>query len=242
MKTILPNVVPGPEIDVTLSHDPPLYAGTGLTLVCSVILDPNVDSGEKVITEWSWHQNIPEERYSVTPTSGVGNIFTGNLTISPLADQDDGTYTCTGTVKGIGISEHKEKSIIVLCESFREQLFIFNSQLLDTHLTLPVMFAVPYGAPERFEAEAGEREVVFSWLAPQALDTEIVITYTLSCSPSPSSLPQSLPQTELTVAGFSPNTSYSCSVHIVDRNGLGSGPHTDTTFETLEDCKTGCTI
>lgn len=230
LKTILSNVVPGPEIDVTLSHDPPLYAGTGLTLICSVILDPSVDSGEKVVTEWRGHQNIPAERYSVTPASRIGNIFTGNLTISPLADQDDGTYTCTGRVNDI--SEHKETSIIVLCKSFCEQL-----QLSDTHLILPAMFAVPYGAPEGFEAEAGEREVAFSWLAPLALDTEIVITYTLSCSPSPASLPQSLNQTTLTVAGFSPNTSYSCSVYIVDKNGLGSGPHNDTTFETLEDCK-----
>ena len=87
-------------MDVTLSHTAPLYAGTGLTLTCTVTLDPNVDNGERVMTEWSGLQDIPEERYSVTGASGSGSTYTDSLTISPLADQDDGTYTCTVTVIG----------------------------------------------------------------------------------------------------------------------------------------------
>ena len=87
-------------MDVTLSHTAPLYAGTGLTLTCTVTLDPNVDNGERVMTEWSGLQDIPEERYSVTGASGSGSTYTDSLTISPLADQDDGTYTCTVTVTG----------------------------------------------------------------------------------------------------------------------------------------------
>ena len=63
-------------------------------------LDPNVDNGEKIMTEWSGLQDIPEERYSVTGTSDSGSTYTGSLTINPLADQDDGTYTCTVTVTG----------------------------------------------------------------------------------------------------------------------------------------------
>ena len=87
-------------MDVTLSHTAPLYAGTGLTLTCTVTLDPNVDSGESVMTEWSGLQDIPEERYSVTGASSSGSTYTDSFTISPLADQDDGTYTCTMTVTG----------------------------------------------------------------------------------------------------------------------------------------------
>ena len=83
---------------VTLSHTPPLYSGISLTLTCTVTLDPNVDSGERVVTEWSGLQDIPEERYSVTAVRGSGSTYTGSLTISPLAYQDTGTYTCTGTV------------------------------------------------------------------------------------------------------------------------------------------------
>ena len=63
-------------------------------------LNSNVDSGESVETSWSGLQGLPQQRYSVTDASGFGGSYTGSLTISPLADQDDGTYTCTVTVTG----------------------------------------------------------------------------------------------------------------------------------------------
>ena len=84
-------------VDVTLSHNLPLYAGINLTLTCTVTVDHNVDHCEKIITKWSGLQDIPEERYSVTAAS----TYTGSLTISPLAYRDTGTYTCTGTVIGV---------------------------------------------------------------------------------------------------------------------------------------------
>ena len=59
-----------------------------------------MDNGELVMTEWNDLQDIPEERYSVIGASGSGSIYTGSLTIRPLADQDDGTYTCTVVVTG----------------------------------------------------------------------------------------------------------------------------------------------
>ena len=92
--------VPPPGVDVTVSRTAPLYAGTSLTLTCTMTLDPNVDNGERVMTEWSGPRDISGGRYSVTAASGSGSTYTGSLTISPLADQDDGTYTCTGTVTG----------------------------------------------------------------------------------------------------------------------------------------------
>ena len=92
--------VPVPEVTVTLSHTPPLYTGINLTLTCTVILDPNVDSSERVMTEWSGLQDIPEERYSVTAVNGSGSTYISSLTISPLAYQDTGIYTCTATVTG----------------------------------------------------------------------------------------------------------------------------------------------
>ena len=65
-------------------------------------LDSSLDNNESVVTEWSGLQSIPEYRYSVTDAMKVsGSSYTGSLTISPLADQDDdGTYTCTVTVTG----------------------------------------------------------------------------------------------------------------------------------------------
>ena len=91
---------------VTLNYTPPLYAGTGLTLTCTVTLDPNVDNGERVVTEWS---DLPGSSASGSGSSasgsgssasGSGSTYTDSLTISPLADLDDGTYTCTVTVTG----------------------------------------------------------------------------------------------------------------------------------------------
>ena len=93
-------LVPQPVVNVALNHTAPLYAGTNLTLTCTVTLDPNVNTNVSVMTEWSGLQDIPEERYSVTGASGSGSTYTDSLTISPLADQDDGTYTCTVTVTG----------------------------------------------------------------------------------------------------------------------------------------------
>ena len=85
-------------MEATANRTGPLYAGTGLTLTCTVTLDSNVDSGESVETSWSGPRAIPGERYSVTDASGSGGSYIDSLTISPLADQDDGTYTCTVTV------------------------------------------------------------------------------------------------------------------------------------------------
>ena len=88
-----------------------------------------------------------------------------------------------------------------------------------------------------FVAVAGEREVMFSWSPPPVTQQNGVISsYTLSCSPSPSSLPQFPTQSgSLTVIGFSPNTLYSCS--LTANNIQGSGPPTSHTFTTQKDSK-----
>ena len=136
-------------MDVTLSHTAPLYAGTGLTLTCTVTLDPNVDNGERVMTEWSGLQNIPEERYSVTGASGSGSTYTDSLTISPLADQDDGTYTCTVTVTGVAnvqlATASDDVTIIVMgaCTLCIACTCIFTIIPLSTALPAPVVSISP---------------------------------------------------------------------------------------------------
>ena len=96
--------------------------------------------------------------------------------------------------------------------------------------------SVPTGAPEMFVAVAGKRQVVFSWSPPPPNQQNGVITnYTLSCSPSPSSLPQSPSQSgSLSVTGFSPNTPYSFS--LVATNSQGSGSPVAISFSTQQDC------
>ena len=88
-----------------------------------------------------------------------------------------------------------------------------------------------------FAAEISQRQVIFSWSPPLVAQRNgLIISYTLSCSPSPTSLPQFPSQSGLLmVTGFSPDTSYSCSV--VANNSLGSGPPAHTTFTTIQDCK-----
>ena len=93
--------VPQPVVTISHSNTGTLYAGTSFTLTCTVILDSSVDNSERVVTRWSDIRSIPSDRYSVTDAiRKSGSIYSGSLTISPLADQDDGTYTCTVTVTG----------------------------------------------------------------------------------------------------------------------------------------------
>ena len=99
------------------------------------------------------------------------------------------------------------------------------------------------GVPEEFEVEAGQRQVVFTWSPPPATQhSESITNYTLSCSPSPSFLPQppSSQSGSLTATGFSPNTLYSCS--LTANNNRGTGPPAITSFTTLEDCKRRSTL
>ena len=100
-----------------------------------------------------------------------------------------------------------------------------------------VIFIVPMSSPGMFEAVAGQRQVVFSWSPPPVTQYNGFITScTLSCSPSPSSLPQSPSQSgPLTVAGFSSDTTYSCSV--AANTDLVSGPPAHTNVTTLQDCE-----
>ena len=82
-------------------HITPLYVGSSLTLTCTVTLDPNVDNNETVTTTWSGPSNITGERHLVSATSSSGirqYTYTSSLRISPLTDQDNGIYTCTGIV------------------------------------------------------------------------------------------------------------------------------------------------
>ena len=89
-----------PDVDITLSRTAPLYTGGSLTLTCSVILDRNVDNGMRVVIEWSGPRDISGDRYSTIVTNGSGTTYTSSLTIRPLTDLDDGTYTCTVTITG----------------------------------------------------------------------------------------------------------------------------------------------
>ena len=90
--------VPAPDVVVTASNTTPLYAGSSLTLICTVTLNPNVDNDENVTISWSGPNCISGESYINAIESG--GVFTNNLTFTSLVDENNGTYTCTGIVTG----------------------------------------------------------------------------------------------------------------------------------------------
>ena len=88
-------------MSVSLGQTGPLFAGTNLTICCTVTLDPSVNNNERVTTHWTGLDHIPPERYTESPVTRESDDHTGRLTISPLADEDSSTtVTCTGTVTG----------------------------------------------------------------------------------------------------------------------------------------------
>ena len=88
-------------MEISANYSGTYFAGIGLTLTCTVTLDPNVDSSENVLISWSGPRHIPGERYLVIEASGFGQTHSGGLIISPLAKgEDDGQYTCNITVGG----------------------------------------------------------------------------------------------------------------------------------------------
>ena len=94
--------VPQPDVVINISPTGSLYAGTSLTLTCTMTLDPTVNDNEYINIEWSGHQSISEDRYTVSDVMrGSGSNYTATLIISPLAVQDDDVMiTCTVTVTG----------------------------------------------------------------------------------------------------------------------------------------------
>lgn len=93
--------VPIPYVELYTNHSGPFYIGTGLELICSVKLNPYVDSNESIIIAWSGPSEMIGERYSFTPVSGSGENYTSTLIISSLVEgEDSGQYTCNVTITG----------------------------------------------------------------------------------------------------------------------------------------------
>ena len=95
------NAVPQPSVDINSDRAGILYAGTSLTLTCTVSLDSSVDTPADINIVWSGPRAIPGEWYTVTGVSGSQSPYSGSLSITPLEEgRDDGEYSCTVTVGG----------------------------------------------------------------------------------------------------------------------------------------------
>ena len=98
----------------------------------------------------------------------------------------------------------------------------------------------PTGPPQTFTVSPGVRNMTFSWSPPAPTERNGVITgYSLSCVPEAGggntiSMQYTVAGT-FTLGGFTPFTSYNCSISA--SNSRGSGPMIFYINTTLEACK-----
>ena len=89
--------VPPPDVAVSLNRTGPLYAGTDLTISCTVTLDQSVNNNETVSIHWN--VEMGDHYILINDVKKVSeNNYSSSLTISPLTDQDSDSYICNGTV------------------------------------------------------------------------------------------------------------------------------------------------
>ena len=121
----------------------------------------------------------------------------------------------------------------ILCSLMTIIIMVIRFDILHychLHLILNILLPVPVN----FQAAVGEREVTFSW-SPSSGSVSI-IGYIVTCTPSPATLPQYFSQSGAhRVSGFSPQTSYNCSVAAYTSQTVG--PSATVMFTTEEDSK-----
>ena len=97
--------VPVPDVVTTSSRTTLLYAGTSVTLTCTMTLHPNVDNGESVVMKWTVPSSSKRNQYLDTSVHTSGKTYTHNITISPLLIRYSGRYVCSVIVTGRNINE-----------------------------------------------------------------------------------------------------------------------------------------
>ena len=81
---------------VSLNRTGPLYAGTDLTISCTVTLDQSVNNNETVSIHWNVEMG---DYYIINDVMKVSeNNYSSSLTIGPLTNKDSDSYICNGTV------------------------------------------------------------------------------------------------------------------------------------------------
>ena len=94
--------VPQPTVSITLSHTGVLYAGTPLTLTCSIQLNPAVDTTVMVTRMWRGPgSQVVSNSSRVTVSNLVersDNLYETTIEFIPLNTTDSGTYECEATV------------------------------------------------------------------------------------------------------------------------------------------------
>ena len=135
--------------------------------------------------------------------------------------------------------QYKVRILVLECADFGRHSkgckieFIMDVSML--HFSSPA----PTGPPLNFLVTAGARSMIFSWAPPNATQRNGLITgYSLSCTPLTAGGDISMQYTQdgtFTLGGFTPFTTYSCSIFAINRQG--NGPVASMSIITLETCK-----
>ena len=104
VNSVLP--VPAPVVSAFHAEGATAFAGSQLTLICSIVLDSTLFSllGDLVVTSvWTGPGSAILSiggRITVSPASrqGLSTSFTSQVLFNTLRTSDDGTYTCKATV------------------------------------------------------------------------------------------------------------------------------------------------
>ena len=93
--------VPTPSVNVAVP-DGTLYAGTNVTLNCTIQLDGAIDTGVGVTVEWTGPNGVTvlstDGLITVSDVTGSNTTYQSTVTFTPLISNDNGTYTCNATV------------------------------------------------------------------------------------------------------------------------------------------------
>ena len=108
-------IVPPPDVAVSLNRSGPLYAGTDLTISCTVTLDQSVNNNETVSIHWNGTEEMQEQFVgsSTVSTFPYSYMYTSFLTISPLTAGDGTVVNCTGTITGVVDEEINNSNSVI---------------------------------------------------------------------------------------------------------------------------------
>ena len=115
--TCLPFSVPRPTVTTAVAPADVLLIGSSVVLTCTATLDPHVDSLSSVTIAWVGPRPFSGGQDSIVE-SGFGLNYNSTLTISEVAQEDEGVYACTVRVFGgsnvLGTTVTESTSISVL--------------------------------------------------------------------------------------------------------------------------------
>lgn len=104
--------VPAPIVAITLPSDDPIYAGSSVTLTCTIDLDQSVDTDVTITTTWKRSNNTitDSDRITITDANLVFPYQT-TLTISHLSRAlDEGDYSCEASITANPLSRYIRRS------------------------------------------------------------------------------------------------------------------------------------